>query len=162
MSRNCTVCSHPDAISINEALVLEKKSNRAITRQYGLHHDAVRRHREHIPQLLVKAHEAEQAAEADKLLMDVRRLQAKTLIMLQEAERAGDLRTALSAVREARNNIALLAEMRGELDRRPVINIVTLPEYIEVRTLIVRALEPYPEARMAVVRALESGGNGRG
>ena len=108
----------------------------------------------------MKAHEAEQAAEADALLMDVRRLQAKTHVMLQEAERSGDLRTALAAVREARSNIALLAEMRGQLDRRPQINLTISPEWLELRAVIVGALEPHPEAREAVVRAIRSGGNG--
>jgi hypothetical protein len=165
MSRSCTVCEHPDAVAINEALVLERKSNRAITRQYGLSKDAVRRHREHIPQLLVKAHEAEQMAEADKLLTDIRRRQARTLLMLQKAEKSGDLRTALAAVREARNNIALLAELRGQLDRRPVVNLMLSAEWLELRALIVGALEPHPDAREAVVRAIaskEGNGHARG
>ena len=55
MPRACTICTAKDAVTINEDLVLRGKSNRAISRQYGLHHDAVRRHREHIPDLLVKA-----------------------------------------------------------------------------------------------------------
>jgi hypothetical protein len=118
---------------------------------------SLQRHRkEHLPALLAKAYEAEQVAEADKLLTDIRRLQERTLLMLQEAEKAGDLRTALSAVREARNNIALLAEMRGQLDRRPVVNLVLSPEWLELRALIVRALEPHPEAQEAVVRAIAS------
>lgn len=160
MPRSCTVCAHPEAVAINEALVLERQSNRAITRQYQLSKDAVRRHREHVPHQLVKAHEAEQAARADELLTDVRQLQTRTLLMLEEAEIAGDLRTALAAVREARNNLALLAVLRGELDRRPTINLVVASEWLELRALIVGALEPHPDARGAVLRAIKGAGNG--
>jgi hypothetical protein len=157
VSRACTVCAHPERRAIDEALV-RGKSMRGLVARYGtVGRMSLQRHRkEHLPALLAKAYEAEQVAEADKLLTDIRRLQERTLLMLQEAEKAGDLRTALSAVREARNNIALLAEMRGQLDRRPVVNLVLSPEWLELRALIVRALEPHPEAQEAVVRAIAS------
>lgn len=82
--------------------------------------------------------------------------------MLQEAEKSGDLRTALAAVREARNNISLLAELRGQLDRRPTLNLQVNAEWIEVRSAIVQALEPYSDAREAVVRAIRKAGNASG
>jgi hypothetical protein len=47
--RTCTVCAHEDAVLINEALVVQGQSNRAITRQYALSKDAIRRHREAYP-----------------------------------------------------------------------------------------------------------------
>jgi len=136
-------------------------SYRDIAGQYGVSKTAVSRHtKEHLPDLLTKAHEAEQLAEADKLLTDIRKIQVRTLLMLQEAEKSGDLRTALAAVREARNNIALLGELRGALDRRPVVNVLVSPEWLELRALIVGALEPHPAARDAVVRAIAKVGNG--
>ncbi len=163
MPQVCTICTHEDRKELDHALV-RGESMRGIVARYGtVGRMSLQRHRkQHLPELLSKAYAAEEAARADELLTEVRGLQVRTLLMLQEAERAGDLRTALAAVREARNNLALLAELRGELDRRPVINIITHPEYIEARTLIVQALEPYPQAKGAVVRALESGSNGRG
>jgi transposase-like protein len=157
----CTICTHEDRKEIDRALV-RGESMRALAARYGtVGRMSLQRHRkEHLPELLAKGYEAERMGEADELLMDVRQLQQRTLLMLQEAERAGDLRTALGAVREARHNLALLAEMRGELDRRPVINIITHPEYVAARTLIVQALEPYPQAKEAVARALEDGTGG--
>jgi hypothetical protein len=123
---------------------------------------SLQRHRkEHLPELLSKAYAAEEASRADELLTEVRSLQVRTLLMLQEAERAGDLRTALAAVREPRNNLALLAEMRGELDRRPTINLVVAPEWLELRAVIVGALDAHPGARGDVLRALEGATNGR-
>jgi hypothetical protein len=135
---------------------------RGIVARYGtVGHMSLQRHRkQHLPELLSKAYAAEEAARADELLTEVRRLQVKTLLMLQEAERAGDLRAALSAVREARHNIALLAEMRGELDRRPTINLVIAPEWLELRAHIVGALAHHPVAREAVLRAIKGASNG--
>jgi len=61
------------------------------------------------------------------------------------------------AIREARGNIELLAKLLGELDERPVINLVAAPEWIQIRTAILVALQPYPEARVTVAEALDAG-----
>lgn len=161
MARSCTVCGHPEAFVINEALVLEKKSNRVVARQFDLHHDAIRRHREHIPRLLVEASRAAEVAEADDLLARVEALHGRTLAILEAAEGTGELRTALSAVREARGNLELVGRITKELDERPTINLWLSPEWLEVRAAIVGALVPHAQARDAVLRALEGAGDGR-
>jgi len=161
MGRTCTICRHEDRAEVERALV-QREPYRHIATRYDVSTGALQRHaREHLPELLAKAHEAEQAARADELLMDVRRLQEKTLLTLQRAEASGEWAVLLRAVREARENIELLARLRGELDMRPVINLVLSPEWLELRALIVGALEPHPEARGAVLRAIEGEGNGR-
>jgi len=121
----------------------------------------VQRHSEnHLPATLAKAKEAEMVAHADDLLAQVRALQARTLVILETAEASEQHRTALSAIREARSNLELLAKLLGELDERPVVNLNISPEWLELRTVIVGALEPYTDARGAVLRAIEGAGNG--
>jgi hypothetical protein len=155
MSRACSVCTHPDAVLINEALVIDGTSNRAVARQYGLSKDALRRHREHIPQLLLEASQAMEVADADDLLSQVRDLQRRSLAILDQAEDAGELRTALSAIAQARSNLELLGRLAGQLQQAGTINIHLHPEWIELRALILTALEPYSEARGALLTALE-------
>ena len=74
---------------------------------------------------------------------------------MEHAESAGDLRTALAAISQARGNLELLGKLAGELDDRPVVNLNVSPEWLELRTVIVGALEPHPEALSTVVGALE-------
>ena len=88
------------------------------------------------------------------MLSQVKHLQTRALTILDKAEGAGELRTALGAIREARGNLELLAKLLGELDERPV-NVIISPEWLELRTVIVGALEPYSEARGAVLEAIE-------
>jgi hypothetical protein len=71
----------------------------------------------------------------------VRDLQRRALEILDKAEEAGELRTALGAIREARGNLELLAKLLGELDERPVVNLNLSPEWLELRAVIVAALE---------------------
>jgi len=160
MLRRCTVCDHPKKHSIDEALV-SGAPYRSVAKRFGLSESAVYRHKtEHLPAHLLKAREVEEVAQADDLLEQVRSLQAHALDILGRAEKTGDLRTALAAISQARGNIELLGKLAGELDERPVMNLNISPEWLEVRALIVGALEPHPEAHRAVLSALEDAGNG--
>jgi hypothetical protein len=87
-------------------------------------------------------------------------LQGHALNILERAEKAGDLRTALAAISQARGNLELLGKLAGELDARPLVNLNVSPEWLELRAVIVEALEPHTAAHRAVLRPLESVGNG--
>src|SRR5215212_11234385 len=161
MPRTCTICEHPQRGEIDEALV-GGASNRSAASLYDVSEAAVRRHKgNHLPAKLVMAKAAEEVAEADSLLEQVRDLQYKALGILNKAEEAGELRTALGAIREARGNLELLAKLLGELDERPQVNVLVSPQWLELRAVVVSALGPHPHAREAVLRALEGMGDGR-
>ena len=160
MPRPCTICQHPDRAAIDAGLV-GGEPNRRIAARYAVTEQSVRRHRDgHIPATLADAQQAAEVADADALLAQVRDLQARALKILDRAEDAGDLRTALGAIREARGNLELLGRLAGELQDAPTVNLYLSAEWLELRTTIITALEPYQEAREAVLRALEGVGNG--
>jgi hypothetical protein len=48
----------------------------------------------------------------------------------------------------------------GELNEQPLVNLNLSPEWLELRAVIVTALEPQPEAKEGVLRAIRSAGNG--
>lgn len=154
MARTCTVCRHPDRPAIDQALVSHRPF-RDIAGRFGVSKSAaVRHHDDHLPDTLAKARAAAEAARADDLLEQVQALRAKSLQLMLSAERAGDLRTALAGVREARACLELLAELGQQLDRRPTVNLLIAPEWLQARSALIDALQPYPEARAAVARAL--------
>src|SRR5215218_10004290 len=159
MPRRCTVCDHPERNSIDQALV-NVAPYRSVAKRFALSESAVYRHKtEHLPVHLLKAREVEEVARADDLLDQVRHLQTHALDILERAEEAGDLRTALAAIFQARGNLELLGKLAGELDERPVVNLNVSPEWLELRAVIVGALEPHPPAHRAVIRALEGVNN---
>ena len=154
------MCDHPERHSIDEALVTGAPY-RSVAKRFERSESAVYHHKtEHLRAHLLKAKEVEEAARADDLLDQVRNLQAHALDILERAEKAGDLRTALAAISQARGNLELLGKLAGELDERPVVNLNVSPEWLELRAVIVGALEPYSEARGAVLRAIEGSDNG--
>ena len=161
MPRRCSVCTHPDRENIDEALVGATAISAIAAKYRDISEDALGRHKaNHLPAKLIMAEKAKEVAQADSLLEQVRDLQGRALAILDQAEMSGDLRTALGAIREARGNLELLAKLLGELDDRPQVNVLISPEWLELRAVIVGALEPYTDARGAVLRAIEGASNG--
>jgi hypothetical protein len=57
-------------------------------------------------------------------------------------------------LKEFREYVRLMAELSGKLAAQPQITIINHPQWIELRTVIIEALDPYPDAKAAVVRAI--------
>jgi hypothetical protein len=107
----------------------------------------------HIPELLVKASESFELAEADTLLTRIRQWTARIENVLDEVERQRDYPLFLKGVGSLRPFLELLGELSKELQRQPEIN-VTISE--GVQNSIINALSEYPEARSRVIHALEA------
>jgi hypothetical protein len=162
MPRVCTICSHERRDEMEDAFIAGTPKRR-IAAHHGVSERAVRHHmREHLPALLALARDAYSAARADSLLDRIEALQSRTLATLDEVEQTDDYRARLAAIREARANLELIGEVTKELDRTPTFELHLHPEWIELRTVIVRALEPYSDAKYAVVRAIAEASNGNG
>jgi hypothetical protein len=157
--RACSICSHEHRDAMEDAFIAGQ-AKRRIASQHGVSERAVRYHMgEHLPALLALARDAERAARADTLLDRLEVLQSQTLAILDAPE---DQRTALAAIAQARRNLELIGEITEQLDRRGTVNLALNPEWLEIRGVIIAALEPHPTARDSVLRALEGvGNNGR-
>ena len=157
MPRVCTICTHPEREAINQALIAGEPY-RVIAQRYAASPDAVYRHKiDHLPAKLAQAEAAKETALADDLLGQVKALRNKAISILGKAEAAGDLRTALLGIREARACVELLLEVEGELHRQPVVNVLIAPEWLELRAVILQSLAPFPDARAALARTLTDG-----
>jgi hypothetical protein len=154
LPRKCTICIHPDREAIDRALV-NKESFRYVSKQYSVTVSAIHRHNDaHLPASMTKAQEARPVTQADDLLTQVRNLQSRALSILGQAEVAGDLRTAILAIREARGNLELLAKLLGELQDSQAVNVLIAPEWLRVRGVILASLSPFPQAALALSEAL--------
>lgn len=112
----------------------------------------------------MKAHEVAEVARGDGLLLRVRSLEADALRILRRAERAGELRTALFAIREARSTIQLLAdtERRRLLDEEQTVSVDELMALMAGITDVILRHVPSRETRVRIsdeIRLL-AGGSG--
>ena len=125
MPRTCTVCRHAERELLDKELI-EGHPLRSIAKQYGTSATALLRHRQsHLPRMMVEAREAQVVASGNDLLYQMQDLTARTLRILDQAERARDSKTALKAIGEVRRNHELLARLIGELETKKPSQIIT-------------------------------------
>jgi len=156
MPRKCTICEHEKVEEINKALIGGVSLSEIVSIYSGITKASLFRHKKnHLPAELVKAQEAREVTNADNLLAQVTELRDKALSILAKAEQTGDLRTALQGIREAKGCLELLAKLQGELQERSTVNILLNPQWVTLRTVILRTLESYPEARLKLSQAIK-------
>ncbi len=131
--------------------------NRAIARQWRVSKDAVARHKEdHLPSRVVKAQEATDLRQAFDVVQQLKAINGVTLAILKGAREMRNDKIALAAVDRVQRQIELQARLLGELDDRPVVNVLVLPEWHRVRAVIIQALADEPSARIKVAAALRT------
>lgn len=163
MPRTCTVCTHAARPEIDGAL-LSGDSLRNIAKQFSLSAAALNRHKkEHLSERMAEV--AERNAEADvRTAIDVRgqlrAINGVALSILKEARDAGDGELALKAIDRIQKQIELQARLIDLINDGATVNVVLSPQWLEIRTAIIGALQWHPEAREAVADALQQVGRG--
>jgi hypothetical protein len=131
----CTICTLPLAGAINELLRAGRPA-RAIAAEFDLSYDALTRHaRNHV----AKRPPVPESTD-DPLDELVTALRSRAL--------AGNP----SDTREYRLALAAQADVRHATP--PTRDLASEPEWIALRSIMLRALEPFPDARQAVADAL--------
>ncbi len=160
MPRVCSICTHPQRVAIDRALTEMSDSNRRIASQYDVSERAIRDHKaNHLAVRMLKAVEKREDADirtAIDIMGQLKAINGAALSVLKSARdaNAGDL--ALKAIDRIQRQIELQAKLIGELQQEGTTNIiVNNPEWIEIRTAILVALQPFPEARHAVAGSLQ-------
>ena len=121
MGRPCRVCNHERSAEIGRDL-LHGVSYRAIAKQYGVAIAGLSRHvAEHIQGPLRRIIQAEVSLTEDAqtvqpTLLEMRRLNQRSLRILAIAEESKDHDVALRAICECRRNLELISRLTGELD----------------------------------------------
>ena len=155
MAKQCSACAHADVNKINDA-VIGGATLDVLSKTYGLTIAALHRHKKHIPAQLVKAQEAQEIAAAENLMGRISSLNVKAEEIYVKAMKTNNYNAAIGAVRELRGLTELYAKISGELQAQAVQNIIIMPEWVNLRNVIITALEPYSDARTAVIEAVGS------
>ena len=159
MTRVCTVCAHPQRGEIDRLLVGGTALYRNIAERFGLSVAALFRHRtDHLPAALVQAAGAEEVKQALDVVQQLKAINGAALRVLRDAQAAGEGELVLKAVDRVCRQIELQAKLLGDLDDRPVVNVLVTPEWVALRGRIVAALAPYPKARLALAEVLADAG----
>src|SRR5215471_4729358 len=117
MPRKCSLCIHDRREQIEQALLCGD-SYRIVAQRFAISRDAVGRHRRHLPAALAHARELTEVVHGDSLVAQLHELTSEAQRLKAAAEKAGDYRGALAAVRELCRIVELIAKLSGELDSR--------------------------------------------
>lgn len=161
MPRVCSICTHPQRVAIDRALTEMSGSNRRIASQYDVSERAIRDHKaNHLKVRMLKAVERREDADirtAIDVVGQLRAINGAALSVLKSARDANDGDLALKAIDRIQRQIELQAKLIGELQQEGTTNIiVNNPEWVQVRTALMVALQPFPGAAQAVAGTLVS------
>lgn len=121
----CRICNHDQRQEIEQAL-LRGLSHRAISQQFTVSCGVVDRHLKHVSQDMKHARELIEVERGKSLLVQLRELGSQAQYLGVRAERAGDVRTALTALRELTRILELEARLTGKFDEKPETKILNL------------------------------------
>jgi len=79
---------------------------------------------------------------------------AITLAILNDSLAKGDRRTALMALQTEIRQLELNAKLTGQLNEAPQVNILMHPEFVKLKQIMIKTLEPFPDARLKLSEAL--------
>lgn len=133
MPRGCTVCAHSELATINKAIAVRGETQRAVAKRFGFTQTSLNRHSRNC--LGIKSTKEEAAgtrsessvsvvsrnvedagnmSRADRFASAVRLLN-EALDLLEQSKREKDRTTALKALKEARDCLALVMRAEGDL-----------------------------------------------
>ena len=154
----CKCGQYPGHLELDKAYLNNEISLQQYADKVGCAKPSVERHvKGHLPEALLKARDIEDVANGDSLLEELKTARDRTYSLLDKAEAAANTKVygaPVAYLKEIREQLKFIAELEGKLSSQPQITIINQPEWVELRTLIITALEPYPDARQAVVNVI--------
>jgi len=158
MARACICCQHAQRNEIERQLAAGQ-SLRDLSALFRVSEDSLARHRDsHLPQAVQKAQEQEDVRQALDVVAQLKAINSVTMQILHEARQQKNPDIALKAIDRIERQITLQAKLLGDLDERPVVNILISDEWLRIRGILITTLGSYPEAKQAVVLALSANG----
>ena len=166
---HCQVCTSKDRYRVEFGLA-RRISVTVLAKRYGLHTDAIYRHRKgHVPPTVLhdlrkKADmpEAEleklRVTESNALLEHLVVQRARLYKLVDSCEEVGDFAHAIVGHTRITANLELTGKLLDVFASHAPVhqNITISADYLRLRQVLLQALRPFPEARRAITEALRT------
>lgn len=139
MRYGCKICKSKQVKLIDRAII-DGETLQNIADRYGFHISTISRHKAHVADKISKAAAIYDAQEGASILQRLEAILQKTNELLEQAELNGDIKTALTAIREARGCLELIGKATGQftpeamlINFQPILNtlVIILKEEID-------------------------------
>jgi len=170
MPQPCSICTRPEADrkQIDQALISGRPSLRDTAVQFGTSKSALARHKAHLSTKMIATAERKEAVHVEALVDDVmvqiRDYDARIADILDRCVAAGDLRSEINALREARELTKLRAQLTGKLTTGSQIavgvNVNTAPSLLQSVEwpILMQVLSRHKEIHDELTTALHEAG----
>jgi len=155
----CKCGQYPGHLELDKAYLKKEISLQEYADKVGCKSkSSVERHvTGHLPDALLKAKDIKDVANGDSLLDELKKARERTFSLLDKAEAAADTRVygaPVAYLKEIREQLKFIAELEGKISSQPQITIINNPEWVELRTVILMALDDFPDAKQRVIDAI--------
>lgn len=171
MAKPCSVCQHPDRAQVEIGLANDI-ALRILAQKYGLSFTQLSKHRTNHMDEQTLLRLRIRGRRSDEELAQIRDIESKSLLdhLVWQRARLYSNADAAKAIGDAAGERAALAEagraserigkLLGELGahitiNQNTVNLIAMPDYHQLRTLLVQALRPFPEVYPAAIAAFE-------
>jgi len=154
LARPCSICTHSARAEI-DAKIVSGETFRTIADEYGVSESALKRHKKHISEAVVDAERQKAVSNTARMLKELSRGFDSLARAADHAEAVGDYKTMAHLWKTASDLAKPLLTISGDLPGDgTTVNIYHSPEWVKIRAVILRALEPHPEIRLLLAAAL--------
>ena len=152
---SCKLCNHPERAAVERKIAAKNLSMSAAAQIVGCDKASVSRHiKKCCAAKIAKAADATAQAEGLNIINQLTESHQTTLQILQDALEDGDRRFALKALEVELRQLELSAKLNSQLSDAPQVNVLLNREFVRLKQVLVKTLEPYPDARLKVSEAL--------
>ena len=156
----CKCGQYPGHLELDKAYLNNEISLQQYADKVGCTKPSVERHvKGHLPDALLKARDIQDVANGDTLLDELKKARDRTYALLDKAEAAANTKiygAPVASLREIREQLKFIAELEGKLSSQPQITIINNPEWVELRAVILTALDDFPDAKQRVTDAIRA------
>ncbi len=155
----CKCGQYPGHLELDKAYLKKEISLQEYADKVGCKSkSSVERHvTGHLPDALLKAKDIKDVANGDTLLDELKKARDRTYTLLDKAEAAANTKVygaPVAYLKEIREQLKFIAELEGKISGQPQITIINNPEWVELRTVILTALDDFPDAKQRVIDAI--------
>lgn len=154
--RSCKVCSHPESANIEREIAAGTLTKSKAAQIVGCDKSTVSRHFSRCVAPYVAEIAQQQAREKRgiNVMQQLERSLQTTQHIIENSLNEGQRRDALKALEVELKQLELMAKLTSQCHEAPQVNFLLSTEHMQLKQVIIKALEPYPEARQRAARAL--------
>ncbi len=152
----CAFCNYRDAALLEQQIATKQLTQVQAATIIGCNKSTVSRHMgKCVPRKIAEWVKPE-AAKQETLnvvnaLLESRK---RVLSIYDEARQSGDMRAAIQALQCEVSQLTLMGKLTGQLSDAPQVNFLLNPEFVKLKQILIKTLEPFPDARVKLSEAL--------